>query len=927
MTKIKTFSKNNSILSKTNFDYTTLFTDEILNVNSFFNEDVRKIQFHNKHVGNLFYYQLQNLKGNGQNSTKAVPFADLVKTSIAYFYSEIFKDEPLTSDYSIKAVKGYFDACNHTTYIPAQSIVSEYKELKDTDLFTACWLVIQTAYHYGTIFGKHQLLDYLHHYLTTGEKLPIDSYKYDVTYLNSKYVDIERDKKKKGFYQNTKSYLKHWYYSSLELILDNLGIQNLNFKQQKENEFRIYNSTAQCPRTLRYLQPFILVGFDITGAYPSFIDKAVGSNLGKTIYDNIATSTGISRSEAKTLFNRALNSKKYRSHDLEFIPLFIDKLEAQGLTDNAIDELLKVVCNDPLLLNNYDFNYNQKAGIKRELKGLQFQDVLLKAGYSPNQTNLILNEITDSKDFLFFDWASKLEETFINYFKLENYVFNSTRVHDALFVIKDTKIDYDTFNLNFQNISFECSHYGTSYDNFNFSKSKQWKQFKTCGFSPKILKGITTIHEYKKSEILGTFHDSIKVEYLDKNKELVSEVQNLNMLFYKEEFAYLSSKFKYDDVETYDDLLNNFIRGFNIMALLSGFNNKRPLTYFVIFSILKHYRKESNLCFSIETMAKDVYNNFSYNYQPTQNDYQYRDFNFNQSYPVKNEFVLMCAIKKAREKVLRKNIIDNILNTPVDSFIDVAIPKNDKGLVFLVNYLNFNRLGFQRKTKQHNELITNKLTDYNDLKSRTLSSSIKVRDINSKYSCNDLKTSSLQGRKVSAKTKAKQILNLSKAKELILHLKGDKSQDKKALKLMLKDMEQHLERIAVLMKMIKETNRLGTRTETPAIIEYDAIPINKGMIYDVIPTKEELKYSHLWSSESSKGIFRDYHKKNNTWDNVLLFINNDFKGPLFEFLKLLETIKKRKEFIHELRLQDIKKMDINQLKENITYIDHLLKAS
>ena len=377
-----------------------------------------------------FYKSLQNLNGNGLNNKNAITFDRVTIFAAAYFFDCIFGEkldngfkpyQPTDADYTIKAIKGYFDACNLTNLYPTTTITSEYKKLVKTPLFDACYLIIQTAYHYGTSFLEHQFLEYMEHYILSGEKLPTKSYKYDVKYLEKKYLDIDLDKKNKSkeFFQTVKAFKKNWYYSTQELIINHLGIQNDNFKKQKQGEFRIYNSLAQCPRTLRTEQPFLLVSFDISSAYPSMIDDQVGSNLGKSIYDNLATKKGITRSEAKTLFNRALNSKEYR-----------------------------------------------KTVNKKE----PFFAMLLDCGYTKTQSLDIIYNITDNKDFTFFEFGSKLEQEYINKFNKVNYNFNATRLHDCMFIIKDNTIDYSKFKINFgENISFSFEEVNQANENRDFN--------------------------------------------------------------------------------------------------------------------------------------------------------------------------------------------------------------------------------------------------------------------------------------------------------------------------------------------------------------------------------------------------------------------------------------------------------------------------
>jgi hypothetical protein len=78
------------------------------------------------------------------------------------------------------------------------------------------------------------------------EKLPIENYKYDVSYLDKKYNDIDHKRKSKEFHQPQKSYLKHWYHSSQELIINHLEYKILS-SSRKKGDLGICNSLARPP--------------------------------------------------------------------------------------------------------------------------------------------------------------------------------------------------------------------------------------------------------------------------------------------------------------------------------------------------------------------------------------------------------------------------------------------------------------------------------------------------------------------------------------------------------------------------------------------------------------------------------------------------------------------------------------------------------
>ena len=837
------------------FDYTQIFNVQILSINDNFKEDIQNLS--SDRIPFDFYEGIQNLKGNGYYANSTTSFPHLTKLAIAYFYECIFNDKIKDADYSILAVKGYFDACNLTNFIPATTVVNEYKELNKTPLFDACYLVIQTAYHYSEVFGKHQLLDYLNHYLTTGTKLPDSKYNFDLNYLHTKYNDIERDKTKKGFYQNTKSYLTNWYYSSQELILNELQIFNSNFKQQKKNEFRLYNSFAQCPRTLRYIQPVLLVGFDITGAYPSFIDRAVGSNLGKTIYDNLATAKGITRPAAKTLFNRALNSKKYRK------------------------------------------------GLKRDA----YFQMLLDCGYTMIQANKILYEITDNPDSLFFDWASEIEQTFINQFKKENRAFNSTRVHDAIFLIRDKTIDYSKFNLSFENVSFDFKYYGVNLSNESFFISKNKKPFRVCSFAPKGFDMIT-IHEQQKGDVKGVFNSVLPIVINGGlvNKKTIEQV--IDVTFYKASFLYLSCKFEYNAVNSYDEVLINFIQGFNKLFFL----NKKEITFKNIFEILQHYRKQTNLCFSIESMAAAIFDNISYSYKPDDNDFELRDFAINRHFHVEDDFAFMIALNTARGIISKKYLLDKIKDSNDDSFFKVENRVKDSTLKYIIDYLNINRVGQANYSKR---VVSVPL----------LKDSILIEGQKSAICSETTEKQGVKTRGISKKTILKKQLNKAKAKELINLLKGEGIEKQKAYDLMIleiKDQEKNIKNLIELTKTATDLRDIPIIPIIPTADVYDT-NLKNSVFFNRMPTWIDMEQMDIWVKGSYCYEFRAFHQEHTNWKLVQDLINNyDVTNlhTLVGLYKAKETIKaKNKGLDNEkpILIEEIKSTSIIKtikLKEN-----------
>lgn len=802
-----------------------------------------------------FNNALHNLKGNGLNSKTAFTFDRVTVLAAAYFFECVFGDnlengfkphKTKDSDYTISSIKGFFDACNLTDFTPTTTIISEHKKLVKTSLFDACYLVIQTAYYYGTSFGNHQLLEYLGHYIESGQKLPIENYKYDISYLDKKYNDIDLDKKAKSkeFYQTTKSYLKHWYYSSQELIIDYLGIRNDNFKQQKKGEYRIYNSVAQCPRTLRTEQPFLLVSLDISSAYACFIDERVGSNLGKTIYDNLAAKQGITRSEAKTMFNKALNSKEYRKT--------MDKKEP-------------------------------------------FFAMLLDCGYTKDQAIKILYEITDNKDFTFFEFGSKMEQYYINKCKKENHIFNVTRLHDAIIMIKDNSIDYSKLKMNFgANVSFSFEVINQPTENRDFKNSNRSLNFNRIQFAPQkfYLSHYYIIGELPK--VKGVFNDIIDVTI---NKGFSKEQtfkQRMDVTFYKEDYNYISCNFDYFDkkeksplVTNYDELLTAFLNGFNTLLFL---NADYDLKLQDVRIIINRYRSLTNLCFDVETMVNDV---FSYaskrDFTP---EIKERNYTLNSKFKIIDDFCFMVALKKAEGKCsfdynyfdILERTAENILNTNFELINFENRSKNDD-LLKLQDYINFNMTGYVRTSKNQSE----------ELNVRTLYYvANKVSTINH----HDQQRQGLANATRYVATHEKNIINLmksehnrAKVKELLLYLDPNVNINYKSNDHTKKAMLQDIEAQGITIKR-KHTQAAETKviSMTPTAAEYET-DYTKSIFFNKIPTAAEIKESYKWQKGTYNHCFMIFHQRHLNWELIQELII-DFKIRDLRFLRHLRELKR-----------------------------------
>lgn len=286
-----------------------------------------------------FQNALQNIQGDNKE-TKGVPFSELTLLAIAYFYERIFpKDTPIRdAEYTINAVKGFFDASNHTPYTAIYEVDTTCHKLRDTALFSACYLVVQSAWFFNSEhFGRHQYLEYASHYIKTGEQLPVEMYQYDKGDLLRKYgkIDEKRNTKFHPKGEPAFKFVDQWYYYILYLVCNELEVSTNHFKTTLK-DFREYNPLTKCPRILRAETPFKVIECDIKSAFPSFLDLQTGSNIKAKLYANLMERKNISRSDAKVLFNSHLNSGKYKTP--QQIKTFLVEC---GYTDSQAYEITK----------------------------------------------------------------------------------------------------------------------------------------------------------------------------------------------------------------------------------------------------------------------------------------------------------------------------------------------------------------------------------------------------------------------------------------------------------------------------------------------------------------------------------------------------------------------------------------------------------
>jgi hypothetical protein len=629
------------------------------------------------------FNNLSNLKRVASDSD--VSFNDLVYSAINYFFTSIYgrtnKDDLFIGHkvkddfYTIAYIKQCFDNCNRTDFVPVDRIVAPYVELSNPVFYSECYLIIQTAYFFATRFGQHQFLEYTEHYARTGEKLPPELYDFDFEVLNKKYYDIAEslllNENEKQLHP-IKNYLFLWYSSAIELILNESKIKNDNFRQtEKDGHFRVYNAFAQCPRTLRYTQAFQLVQCDISSAYPTMIDLKVGSSLGKSIYDQLATKRNISRSQAKILFNTALNSAKYRQ------------------------------------------------GLKRD----QYFSMLLDCGYTTVQALTILYEITDGKE-KFFDWASKQEKQIIEEFKKQNRLFNGTRVHDAIVFLHLKKLDYSSLNLNVKGFTFSLEHLNPANTNDTFYNSNRFILNKKISFAPSFLGLVNSwTSEIDKRNTKGTFSGfvDVKTRSLDKDVPPTEKALFIDVSVYSTFYQYATCNIeteKYNSesglvhsILNYNSLLERFAFSFKLCQYWSESN----VTKSDIYTIVERYRTYSNLCFDVDTVAEHLYSIDFYDFDSStiQLITKQRDWSFNSGGSYDDDFEFNQALNKAKKTINQRHylklMIDWFTDNP-NTFLtpsDIGLNINKNGQRVAIDFFNTTFFGSKNQKKfSFHEIIT-----------------------------------------------------------------------------------------------------------------------------------------------------------------------------------------------------------------------------
>jgi hypothetical protein len=276
---------------------------------------------------------LHNIQGDCESG---IPFNDVFEHTIAYL-SHSFHNIA-DKEFNLNDFKGILDTFNvkyNLGYKP--NILNAYNgecEVRPNKFFKEAYCIFQLGYYFKKVdFTTTDFYKYTDHYFKTGLTLPIEKYTDDVSYLMKTYKRISEEKNHVPNIQ-----IKKGFIGALFLMLNELELPTIHFKNKVSN-CREYNALTKSPRAYRKYFPFELIEFDIKSAFPTFIDEEIDTNIGSIVYDLISDAHNVSRDEAKVLFNKWLNSYKYKTKEQThsfFYPIYKEK------TDSLID----VIYND-----------------------------------------------------------------------------------------------------------------------------------------------------------------------------------------------------------------------------------------------------------------------------------------------------------------------------------------------------------------------------------------------------------------------------------------------------------------------------------------------------------------------------------------------------------------------------------------------------
>lgn len=225
---------------------------------------------------------------------------------------------------------------------------------------------------------------YVTTYIENGKKLNIKYFRNNVEMLEEYYAKVDTYKKD-GIKYNPFSKLAYRNYV-LFMILKLKGQYTKDDDSLFNVEYvdnREYNPLSKIPRVLRGELPIEVKEYDIKRAFPTFIDMELNTNHRATIYDKLDKKT----------FATLLNS-------------------------NATNPKLKI------------------DDIRKSLSGV----------YGKNANRVLTEKRFNNKGQAFLDFT-KIEKQYIERFINENNLSNYVRLHDGIFVLKDTVCENVKFDI------------------------------------------------------------------------------------------------------------------------------------------------------------------------------------------------------------------------------------------------------------------------------------------------------------------------------------------------------------------------------------------------------------------------------------------------------------------------------------------------
>jgi hypothetical protein len=545
-----------------------------------------------------YYDALCNIKGDDYFK-KGISFNEIVLRSLNYLFIECVDTSKLKAytHWNLSFAKSILDKNTNFGYKPILETPSNINiEVYEKEYLKEAYFIIQLAYYLNEIdLKENQFFKYITHYFQTKTKLPDEVYKLDLEHLYKKYKDIDD-----GNINVAKNLLKKHFYGCLLIVLNELELPTTNFKN-KVGFGRNYNAMSSSPKELRKYFPFELIEFDIQSANPHFIDMEIGSDVSNNIYDKVATAHNLTRTEAKKLFNKKLNSGKYydRQHFYNFFsPIYQDKT-------NALIDLIK----------------DEKRPLWKVMQNWEFLA--------------------------------------IDTFKGTNKIYNGTRLHDAIYKINNEFLDVQKIEFNFY--SFGKTTISNKSDELCFQVVKDKPSFSFISSLPENIKiselktevdtkqGFrykgnsfdiyTRPFEYIKASfniahkgrfIGDNFVNISEGDFLKKCYNMVAVLRDLNLEVTRENLCYLindivnhiykNSVYTFNK-ETLCRLMIEQIDNSELAPIVKikdwyfkGVEGKNNITFYEFSSFLNEVRKEADLYFqanAILPIIEDAFRNGS----------------------------------------------------------------------------------------------------------------------------------------------------------------------------------------------------------------------------------------------------------------------------------------------------------------------------